>query len=173
MTRWIAALPLVVLALLAALFAGYALHHDPHVNPSALVGKPLPDLTLPALDGAAARHLRADAGPATLVNFYASWCAPCAVEHPALMALKSEGVRIVGVAYKEDEGRTRAYLDRLGDPFAAVLVDRDGLAAIDLGVSGAPETFAVNAAGEVVAKHSGILTPADADKLIRAASGTR
>ena len=69
MTRWIAALPLVVLALLAALFAGYALHHDPHVNPSALVGQPLPDLVLAPLDGGPPRRLRAEARPATLVNF--------------------------------------------------------------------------------------------------------
>ena len=173
MKRWIAVLPLAVLGLLAVLFATFGLHHDPHVVPAALVGKPLPAYSLPPLNGGAPEALTAEVKGPTLVNVFFSTCAPCVEEHPALMALQAQGVRIVGVAYKEDEGRTRAYLDRLGDPFAAVLVDRDGLAAIDLGVSGAPETFAVNAAGEVVAKHSGILTPADADKLIRAASGTR
>ena len=169
MTRWIAALPLVVLALLAALFAGYALHHDPHVNPSALVGKPLPDLTLPALDGAAARHLRADAGPATLVNFYASWCAPCAVEHPALMALKSEGVRIVGVAYKDQPENTKAMLARLGDPFAETLVDGDGHAGVEFGISGVPETFLVGPDGRILAKHTGPLTPEAAEALMEQA----
>jgi cytochrome c biogenesis protein CcmG/thiol:disulfide interchange protein DsbE len=89
------------LALLAALFAGYALRHDPHVNTSAMVGQPLPDLTLAPLPDGAPQRLRAVAGPATLINFYASWCAPCEQEHPALLALKAEGVRIVGVAYKD------------------------------------------------------------------------
>ena len=87
----------------------------------------------------------------------------------AIITMATVWVRIVGVAYKEDPARTAAYLERLGDPFAAVLVDRDGRAAIDLGVSGAPETFAVTASGQVVAKHSGVLAPADADRLLRAA----
>ena len=169
MTRWIAALPLVVLALLAALFAGYALHHDPHVNPSALVGKPLPDVTLAALEGGAPRHLRADAGPATLVNFYASWCAPCAVEHPALMALKSEGVRIVGVAYKDQPENTKAMLARLGDPFAETLVDGDGRAGVEFGISGVPETFLVGPDGRILAKHTGPLTPEAAEALMELA----
>lgn len=169
MTRWIAALPLVVLALLAVLFAGYALHHDPHVNPSALVGKPLPDLALPTLDGASVRHLRADAGPASLVNFYASWCAPCAEEHPALMALKAEGVRIIGVAYKDKPENTKAMLARLGDPFAETLVDADGHAGVEFGISGVPETFLVGPDGRVLAKHTGPLTPETAEALMEQA----
>ena len=169
MTRWIAALPLVVLALLAALFAGYALHHDPHVNPSALVGKPLPDLTLPPLAGGQSRRLRADAGPATLVNFYASWCAPCAEEHPALMALKAEGVRIVGVSYKDKPENTQGMLARLGDPFAETLVDLDGRAGVEFGISGVPETFLVGPDGRVLAKHTGPLTPETAEALMEQA----
>jgi len=171
--RWIAVLPLAVLGLLAVLFATFGLHHDPHVVPAALVGKPLPAYALPPLKGGPDQPLTGQIKGPTLVNVFFSTCAPCVEEHPALMALQSQGVRIVGVAYKEDPDRTRAYLERMGDPFAAVLVDRDGRASIDLGVSGAPETFAVNAAGQVVAKHSGLLSPADADSLIRAASGTR
>ena len=169
MTRWIAALPLVVLALLAALFAGYALHHDPHVNPSALVGKPLPDLTLATLSDGGLRRLRADAGPATLVNFYASWCAPCAEEHPALMALKAEGVRIVGVAYKDQPDNTKGMLARLGDPFSETLVDADGHAGVEFGISGVPETFLVGPDGRILAKHTGPLTPDAAEALMEQA----
>lgn len=173
MKRWIAVLPLAVLVLLGVLFATFGLHHDPHVIPNALVGKPLPAYALAPLKGGSPEPLTSEVKGPTLVNVFFSTCAPCVEEHPALLALQAEGVRIVGVAYKEDVDRTRVYLDRMGDPFAAVLVDRDGRAAIDLGVSGAPETFAVNAAGQIVAKHSGALTPADADNLLRAASGTR
>ncbi len=169
MTRWLAALPLVVLGLLAVLFAGYALHHDPHVNPSALVGQPLPDLTLNALEGGGPRRLRTDATPATLVNFFASWCAPCAEEHPALMGLKAEGVRIIGVAYKDRPDNTRGMLVRLGDPFAETLVDADGRAGVDFGISGVPETFLVGPDGRILAKHTGPMTADDAETLIEKA----
>ncbi len=166
MTRWLAALPLIVLAALAVLFGGYALRHDPHVNPAAMVGQPLPDLALAPLDAAAPVRLRQAAGPATLVNFFASWCAPCAEEHPALMALKAQGVRIVGVAYEDDPAKTRAMLTRLGDPFAQTLVDRDGRAGVEFGISGVPETFLVGPDGRILAKQTGPLTPEAAAALI-------
>jgi cytochrome c biogenesis protein CcmG/thiol:disulfide interchange protein DsbE len=164
--RWIAALPLVALAVLAVLFATFGLHHDPHFNPDALVGQPTPDLTLPALAGGAPVRLRGEVRPATLINFFASWCAPCEEEHPALVALKAEGVRIIGVAYKDAPAHTRAMLDRLGDPYADVLVDRGGGAGLEFGVSGVPETFLVGADGKILAKHTGPLTPDDAEQLL-------
>lgn len=173
MKRWVAVLPLAVLALLGVLFATFGLHHDPHVTPAALVGKPLPARTVPPLAGGAPMGLRDAVKGPTLVNVFASWCAPCIEEAPALMALKAEGVRIVGVDYKDDPGRAQAFLDRNGDPFALVLADRDGGAGLDLGVSGVPETFAVSPSGQVVAKHAGALSPQDADALLRAAAGTR
>ncbi len=173
MTRWLAALPLIVLAALAVLFGGYALRLDPHVNPAAMVGQPLPDLALAPLDAAAPVRLRQAAGPATLVNFFASWCAPCAEEHPALMALKAQGVRIVGVAYEDDPAKTRAMLARLGDPFAQTLVDRDGRAGVEFGISGVPETFLVGSDGRILAKQTGPLTPEAAAALISKADASR
>ena len=86
------------------------------------------------------------------------------------MALKSQGVRLVGVAYKEPPEDTRGFLARYGDPFTQVLVDRDGRAAVDWGVSGAPETFLVGGDGKVLAKHSGALTPEDAETLLERAA---
>ena len=166
MKRWIAALPLVVLGALAVLFAAYGLWRDPHVDPDALVGQPVPDLTLPALAGGPPVRLRAQLRAGVLINYFASWCAPCEAEHPALMALKAEGVRIIGVAYKDDPARVRAMLTRLGDPFAETLVDRDGRAGLEFGVSGAPETFLVGADGRILAKHSGALSPDDAAQLL-------
>ena len=173
MKRWLAALPLAALALLAALFAGYALRHDPHVNPSAMVGQPLPDLTLSPLPGGAARRLRAAAGPGVLINFYASWCAPCEQEHPTLLALKAEGVRIIGVAYKDKPENTKAMLARLGDPFAETLVDADGRAGLEFGVSGVPETFLVGSDGRILAKHTGPLTADAAEALLETAKPGR
>ncbi len=173
MIRWIAILPLVVLGALAILFATFGLHHDPHMNPAALVGRPLPARALTPLAGGAPVALRGAIQGPTIVNVFASWCAPCAEEAPALAALKSEGVRIIGVAYKDDPARTRAFLDRFGNPFTQVLTDRDGSVGVDLGVSGVPETYLVSGAGMVVSKHSGPLEPRDAETLLQQAQTLR
>ncbi len=166
MTRWAAFVPLGVLALLAVLFAGYALHHDPHVNPDALVGKPVPPGALQPLDGGAPSPPgRAVRGP-MLINFYGSWCAPCVEEAPALMALKAQGAPIVGVAYKDTADKTRIYLQANGNPYAAIFMDPDGRAGVDFGITGVPETFAVSAEGVVLAKHVGPLQPGDAEALL-------
>lgn len=86
-----------------------------------------------------------------------------------LMAMKTSGVRMVGVAYKDEPGRTSVFLEQHGDPFATVLVDRDGAAGLDLGVSGVPETYVVSPQGRVLAKHSGPLSEADAQSLMQTA----
>ena len=100
-----------------------------------------------------------------LVNFFASWCGPCEIEHPALVAMRARHVRIIGIAYKDDPQNTHAFLNRLGDPFAERLVDRDGRAGIEFGVSGVPETYLIGKDGQVLAKHTGPLSPDDAMKL--------
>jgi cytochrome c biogenesis protein CcmG/thiol:disulfide interchange protein DsbE len=169
MKRWVAILPLVVLGLLAVLFAGYGLHHDPKVIPDTLVGKPLPALVLPPLAGGPPQPLKAEIQGPIFVNVFASWCVPCVVEAPALMAMKAQGARIVGVAYKDEPAASRGFLRQRGDPFTTVLVDRDGRAAIDLGVSGVPETFLVDTNGMIIAKHSGPMSPADAEAMMEKA----
>jgi len=173
MSRWLAFLPLVVLAALAALFIGWSLKRDPDVKPAALVGRPVPETVLPMLatdgTGAVLDLKTAGRGRPMLINVFASWCAPCRVEHPKLLALKEQGVTVVGVAYKDRPEDTHAFLTELGDPFAFVLVDADGQAGLDLGITGAPETFAVNAMGTVTAKHSGALVEdADVARLVAA-----
>ena len=173
MIRWIALLPLIVLGALAVLFAGFGLHHDPHVIPAALVGKPLPARSLVPLDGGGPVALKSTIQGPTIVNVFASWCAPCAEEAPAIAALKTEGARVVGVAYKDDPARTHMFLDRYGNPFVTVLTDRDGSVGVDLGVSGVPETYLVSPSGMVVAKHSGPLEPADVEALLQRAQALR
>lgn len=167
MSRWLALLPLVALVALALLFGIYALNRNPEFQPKALVGKPVPDLVLPGLDDGRETAIRqvATGGP-VLVNFFASWCAPCEIEHPVLMDLEKRGVRIVGVAYKDAPANSQAFLTRLGDPFAVRLVDRDGRAGIEFGVTGVPETFLVGSDGTILAKHTGPLTGAEALKMI-------
>jgi cytochrome c biogenesis protein CcmG/thiol:disulfide interchange protein DsbE len=174
MSRWLSIVPLVVLAALAALFVGWSLKRDPAVKPEALVGQPIPETVLPILSGSrpGPGHVdlkTAGVGKPMLVNVFASWCLPCRVEHPKLMALKQRGVAVVGVAWKDDPAKTRAFLDELGDPYSMVLVDREGRAGLDLGITGAPETFAVDAMGRVVAKFSGpLVDDAEVERLVDA-----
>jgi cytochrome c biogenesis protein CcmG/thiol:disulfide interchange protein DsbE len=166
-SRWLAILPLAALLALGLLFGLFALKRDPHVQPDALVGKPLPDLVMPALDTGRPMSLReATSQPPVLVNIFASWCAPCEIEHPVLVDLKRQGVRIVGVAYKDAPENTKAFIGRLGDPYTQHLVDRDGRAGIELGVTGVPETYLVGADGVILAKHTGPLTPEKARELL-------
>jgi|GraSoiStandDraft_4_1057263.scaffolds.fasta_scaffold195546_4 cytochrome c biogenesis protein CcmG/thiol:disulfide interchange protein DsbE len=166
MSRWLAFLPLVAILALGALFGLYALHRNPQVQPQALVGKTMPDLTLPSLeDGAPVRLRDAAAQGPMLVNFFASWCAPCEVEQPVLMQLKARKVRMIGIAYKDAPPKTQGFLSRLGDPFSQRLVDRDGRAGIEFGVTGVPETYLIGKDGQVLAKHTGPLSPEDAARL--------
>lgn len=169
MKRWLAFVPLLILLALAGLFAGYALKRDPRVQPQALVGKPAPALSLPELTSGAPTAVRAAGQGPILVNFFASWCAPCEVEHPQLMALKAQGVTVVGIAYKDAPANTQAFLTRLGDPFALKLVDRDGRAGLEFGVTGVPETYLVGSNGVITAKHTGPLTPDAAEDLLKKA----
>ena len=167
MKRLVAFLPLGVLVLLAVLFAGYALKRDPNVQPRALVGKPVPAISLPVLEsGRPEPVLQSGATAPYLVNFFASWCAPCEVEHPVLVDLKSRGVAVIGIAYKDAPANTEAFLDRLGDPFSHRLVDRDGRAGLEFGVTGVPETYLVGTDGVILAKHTGPLTPDAAGDLL-------
>jgi cytochrome c biogenesis protein CcmG, thiol:disulfide interchange protein DsbE len=169
MNRLAAFAPLVALVLAVILFAGWSLWGNPHVTPMALVGKPVPDVTLAALDGGSPVALPVAAKGPVLINFYASWCAPCAQEAPALLALKAEGVRIIGVAYKDDPAAASGFLTRLGNPYAQVLTDRDGRGGMEFGVTGVPETYAVDAKGVIRGKRASPIDAGDAEALVRAA----
>jgi cytochrome c biogenesis protein CcmG/thiol:disulfide interchange protein DsbE len=163
--RWLVAIPLAVLAGLTLLFVGYALKHDPHVEPAALVGKPAPRIALAPLSGGAPVAVGRARPGAYLVNFFASWCLPCRQEHPVLLALKTQGVPVVGIAYRDTPDAAAVLLKTLNDPYVQVLSDPDGRAGVEYGISGVPETFVVGADGKVLAKHTGPLTPDAAEAL--------
>ena len=91
----------------------------------------------------------------------------CDAELLLLLKLKADGAPIVGVAWKDKPQDTRSYLNEAGDPYAAVVSDPSGRAGIDLGITGVPETFLVDATGKIVAKYGTVLTEADAAELER------
>jgi cytochrome c biogenesis protein CcmG, thiol:disulfide interchange protein DsbE len=155
-------LPVALFGVLVAAFA-VGLRHDPHLVPSALINRPAPDFALPGLfDGADGLNRKDLAGRVTLVNFFASWCAPCREEHAELFALsRLSGVALDGVAYKDKPEDSRRFLHSLGNPYGRVGVDRDGSTAIDFGVYGVPETYLVDATGHIRYRHVGPLTAKD------------
>jgi len=160
-------LPVLVFTGLALLFLARLYSGDPSKVPSALIGRPAPAFALPALDGLQANGrpipglAREDlSGHVTVVNVWASWCAPCRQEHPLLMELaKDPGIRLVGINYKDNPENARRFLGALGNPFAAVGADPNGRAAIDWGVYGVPETFVIGPDGTIRHKQIGPLTP--------------
>jgi cytochrome c biogenesis protein CcmG/thiol:disulfide interchange protein DsbE len=156
--------PVLVFAGLAGLFAFALRSGDPSKIPSALIGRPAPATLFEALDGLVANGSPVSGfmggdlarGQVSVVNFWASWCAPCVDEHPLLAELgKRSGVDIYGVNYKDDTAAARRFLGRYGNPFTAVGVDPKGRGAIEWGVYGMPETFVVDGKGKITCKHIG------------------
>ena len=152
------AIPAVVLVVLLIVL-GIGLTRDPREVPSPLVGKPAPAFELPLLENAQPVTQEFLKGRPRLVNFFASWCAGCQVEHPLLLKLaREQGVEIVGIAYKDVPADTRQWLQRHGSPYRSVIVDERGGMGLDWGVYGVPETFVLDAAGTIVHKQIGPMT---------------
>ena len=161
--------PLVAFVALAGLFfVRLRSGADPSAVPSVMIGRPVPAFSLAALPGLTTGDAlplpglsSADLkGRVTLVNFWASWCAPCQIEHPQLMRLTREpGVTVVGIAYKDAPENARRFLARNGVPFRALGMDSTGRTAIDFGVYGVPESFIVGPDGVIRDKLVGIVTP--------------
>lgn len=158
---------LIFVGLAAALWIGLSL--KPSEVPSGRVGRPAPEFTLPPLDGDTRGFGTADlaAGKVSVVNVFASWCAPCRVEHPQMMALAGrEDVQMFAIAYKDKPEASRAFLDRLGNPFDAIGADLNGRVAIEWGVYGVPETFILDGEGKVVHRHVGAVMEHDLNEVI-------
>lgn len=153
--------PLAVFAGIAVFF-GLGLTRDPREIPSPLIGRPVPDFSLPAVQGRSLGLASADLrGEVALVNVFASWCAACREEHPLLLEIKGAAtVPVHGLNYKDRPADASAWLDKLGDPYIRTGADVNGRVGIDWGVYGVPETFIVDRDGRIAYKHIGAITPA-------------
>lgn len=171
-------LPLMTLALMTGFFAWSLLAgRDPASIGSVMIGRPAPRLDLPALAPGAPplgdAMLRT--GKPVLVNFFASWCAPCLAEHPLFMRLRDrEGATIIGVAWKNKREDATGWLKRLGDPFKTAGLDLDGKTGLDWGLSGVPETYAIDGNGIVRLHFRGPITERDlTDSILPFLKGTK
>ncbi|WP_191600669.1 DsbE family thiol:disulfide interchange protein [Marinomonas algicola] len=149
-------LPLIAFAVLGSVFF-LQLGKDTQYMPSALIDKPLPNVAL--VDLHSNQIVTNDALPTGpyLINFWGTWCPACSVEHSYLMALADQDVSIVGIDYKDETSEAIKWLQERGDPYTHVLLDELGHFGVDMGVTGAPETFVVNSKGVVVYRHQGVV----------------
>ncbi|MDT0683512.1 DsbE family thiol:disulfide interchange protein [Roseicyclus sp. F158] len=152
--------PLVFAAFAGLLLAGLAEREESgDALPSALVGQDAPEMNLTPLGDLPALDRAALEGPGPkLVNFWASWCVPCRAEHPLLEGL-SEEAPLYGIAYKDKQADSLAFLAELGNPFDAASTDDTGRTGIEWGLYGVPETFVLDGDGTIVLRHAGPLTP--------------
>jgi cytochrome c biogenesis protein CcmG/thiol:disulfide interchange protein DsbE len=163
-------LPPVLFAGLAAMFYVGMNRENPDALPSALAGQQAPGMVLtdlganPAFTDATLRE-----PGVKLVNYWASWCAPCRAEHPNLEKLAADGVPIYGINYKDDPDKALAFLAELGNPYTALGADATGRTALDWGLYGVPETFVIDSAGTVVLRFAGPITSSVLEKTIRPA----
>ena len=163
MKRKILFIPLGLFLLLAAMLlwqlARNAQGEDPTNLESALIGKPVPVFRLESLENPGKIYDQAvlNDGKPLLLNVWATWCPTCRAEHQYLNGLKAQGVRVVGMNYKDDRHKAINWLNELGNPYALSLFDGNGMLGLDLGVYGAPETFLIDGKGIIRYRHAGDL----------------
>ena len=157
--RWLMLAPVTLLAVIAAFFA-FGLTQDPHSLPSTMIDRPMPDFSLEALENGDAPLANSDLlGRVSMVNIFGSWCPSCLVEHSQLIEIGHSGlVALHGVDWRDPPGAGAAWLAQYGNPYAKTGMDRDSTLAIDLGVTGAPETFVIDRGGRIRYKQIGPIT---------------
>jgi cytochrome c biogenesis protein CcmG/thiol:disulfide interchange protein DsbE len=167
-------IPVAIFLGIAAFFYAGLRNGPANIIPSPLVGKPPPAFVLEALGPEFQSFAASDLaqGKPILVNFWASWCAPCRIEAPVLEELaQREDLAVYGVAYKDAPEDSREFLTEFGNPFARLAADPDGRVAIDWGVTAVPETFVIDADGIVRARFAGALTQEAVRDIILPAAG--
>ncbi len=154
MTRaqWLRLAPLLLMLLLTTLVA-MGLFNKDKPNISYIYGMLLPDIDLPAIgqsDQSKRFQPKNWRGHPVVLNVFSSWCEPCAIEHPVLMELAKTGkIAIVGIAWKDSTENVVAYINKYGNPYQLVGLDKEGKTTVPLGLTGVPETFIVDEQGRV------------------------
>lgn len=151
-----------------AILLGSRLGSDPTELPSARIGKPVPLFELSSLKEPE-RVLTANdlKGKVALLNVWATWCISCQIEHPIFMQLKSQGIPIYGLNYKDNREAAVQYLALHGDPFLFSITDDRGDLGLDLGVYGAPETYLLDKDGNIHYRFVGVLDPEHWEKELK------
>ena len=160
-SRWTLWLPLALFLGFAGLVLFGLYRPADREVASAMIGKPLPDFALRAAVADRPGLARADLadGKPRLLNVFASWCVPCAVEAPQLAALKAEGIEIAGVAIRDRPEDVAGFLVRHGNPFARIGADDRSIVQLEIGSSGVPETFVIDGRGTIRYQHIGEIRP--------------
>jgi len=163
-------LPPLIFAALAAMFLWGMNRDDPRALPSTREGGPVPALTVTGFSGSAP-FTQEDlaSGDVLLLNFWASWCAPCRAEHAQLIALAKDGVTLYGINYKDTPAKAQRFLDDLGNPFERLVADPSGRTGLDWGLYGVPETYVIDANGIIVKRFAGPITEGILESTIRPA----
>ena len=152
-------LPLAIFAVIAGLSLAGLMREDPDALPSARAGQIVPAMVLDEMPGKTpfdAETLKG--GGVKLVNFWASWCAPCRAEHPNLQQLADEGIPGYGVNYKDPTDNALAFLEELGDPYVATAADTQGRMGLEWGLYGVPETYVIDGNGRIILRFAGPVT---------------
>lgn len=163
MKRILAFLPIGIAVIIGGfLLWGLNPDRDPNEIPSVLISQPVPAFDLPPVEGLETPGLSStdlaenDGSAPIVVNVFASWCVPCRAEHAVLTRMvREDGIRLMGINYKDKPQDARKWLDDLGNPYERIGSDLDGRAGIEWGISGVPETFVIDGAGTVVFRFVG------------------
>lgn len=159
-------LPFAIVAVLLVFLFRQLGAGDPSYLPSPLIGKPVPEFSLPGVANLAGENgpvpglssATFKTGKVSVLNFWSSTCAPCVIEHPQLTWLSEQGIPLYSIDYKDKPEAARRFLLTHGNPYRAVGADESGMTAIDFGVYGTPETFVIDGKGRIVLRYPGHIT---------------
>ena len=162
MKKLLLSLPIIVIILISSFSLIYLLQKkDSNKPPSALLNENLPEINLVNLFNEEEILSNYDLKEKTImINFFASWCAPCKVEHPLFFDIKKKypNLYLIGIDHKDKKEDALIYLGGEGNPYDYVGVDKKGSVGLEFGVFGLPETFLVNSSGKIIYKYLGPLT---------------
>ena len=162
MNRIIILTPLVLLLIICIFSLTYLLSgKNPNKPPSALLNKDVPNFESSSLYNAKEIIKTKDIrNKKTLINFFASWCSPCKIEHPLFFEIskKYPELYLLGFNHKDPTSDAKKYLEDDGNPYDFVGVDSNGLIALEFGVFGLPETYLINEDGKIIYKFMGPIT---------------